>query len=345
MRKLAILGFVVGILVAMIVSPITAQDAFTSLNPAQIYQTISPSVVAINIAANGRGGGGSGFVIDTQGHIVTNNHVAEGATFIEIEFFDGMLAEAQIVGLDPDSDIAVVKVDVPSNQLRPITFGNSSALTIGEPVLAIGSPYGQDWTLTTGIVSGTNRVIQGQTSFSIGGVIQTDAAINPGNSGGPLLNQQGQVIGVNSQIISGSGSSSGVGFAVPGNLVQRVASELIANNRVQYSYIGISGTDVTLNMLRSLNLTQNVRGVFVSDTVNGGPAAVAGLQAAIGTNNTISGYDIITAVNGLPIEGMDDLISYLALNTVPGDTVTLNILRNGTQSFSLPIVLAPRPSV
>lgn len=308
----------------------------------QIYNQASPSVVAINVMAqSSRGvssGTGSGFVIDTQGHIITNNHVVSGANFIEVEFFDGTLAAAEIVGLDPDSDLALLRVDVPAEQLVPVVWGDSDALAIGDTVLAIGSPYGQDWTLTTGIVSGLNRVISGLNEFSIGGVIQTDAAINPGNSGGPLLNLNGQVVGVNSQILTESGSNSGVGFAVPSNLVLRVAQALMADGEVDYSYIGITGADVTLALIQSLRLPNNTRGVLVNQVVSGTPAAQAGLQGATNTR-----FDIITAVDGNAVKGMDELISFLARETVPNQTVTLTILRDGSQTITLPVTLAARP--
>ncbi len=347
------------IFAVMIVAPlsapaqVTAQQTITITDFSHIYQQVSPSVVAISVLtqANGRtigAGTGSGFVIDKEGHIITNNHVVDDATFIEIEFFDGTLAQAEIVGLDPDSDLAVLDVDVPAERLFPLQFGNSDALIIGEPVMAIGSPYGQDWTLTTGIVSGMDRVITSLTSFSIGGVIQTDAAINPGNSGGPLLNSVGQVIGVNSQILSQSGSNSGVGFAVPGNLAQRVARSLIQNGSVEYSYIGISGEDVSLRMIQQLNLPDSTRGIIIASVVDSGPASRAGLRSAslatqVSTNAT-STFDIVTAVDGLNIKGMDELISYLARATSPGQQISLTVLRNGQTTELIPVTLSARPS-
>lgn len=336
--------------VSAVSSPAQTSEPTTSLYT-QIYQEASPSVVAIHVTIAGRNGRtmgsgtGSGFVIDDAGHIVTNNHVVSGATSIEVEFLDGTLAAAEVVGLDPDSDLAVLVVQVPAAELTPVTFGNSDALLVGEPVLAIGSPFGQDWTLTTGVVSGLNRVISGLTDFSIGGVIQTDAAINPGNSGGPLLNLAGQVVGVNSQILSDSGSNAGVGFAIPGNLVARVAQELITDGSVDYSYIGLSGSDMTLDLIQALNLPGNTRGVVVANTVPGGPADKAGLQSAVISSRNIASttFDLITAIDGTPIVGMDDLISFLARETTPGDTVTLTVLRNGSQTISLPVTLAARP--
>jgi 2-alkenal reductase len=317
---------------------------------ANIYQQVSPSVVAINVLTRQGGGSGSGFVIDTAGHIVTNNHVVDNATSIEVEFFDGTLARANIVGVDPDSDIAVIQVDLPAEELTPVEFGNSDDLLIGQTVLAIGSPYGQRWTLTSGIVSGLDRVIQSLAEFSIGGVIQTDAAINPGNSGGPLLDLEGRVIGVNSQISSRSGSNSGVGFAVPGNLTKRVAQQLIDNGDVEYSFIGVSGGDVTLSLIEALGLPNNVRGVVVGDATASGPAELAGLQDAsdvVQTNNGLTiprQVDIITAINGTRLTGIADLITYLANNTTPGDTVTLSVLRNGTQQLEIGVHLTARPN-
>jgi S1-C subfamily serine protease len=235
----------------------------------QVYRAVAPSVVAINVTIESRNrvigeGTGSGFVIDKDGHIVTNNHVVDGATRIEVEFYDGTLTAADVVGLDPDSDLAVLKVDLPADKLYPVTFADSDDLVIGQIVLALGSPFGQDWTLTTGIVSALNRTMQGLSDFSIGNVIQTDAAINPGNSGGPLLDLEGRVIGVNSQIATTSDSNSGVGFAIPANLTQRVAQQLIENGVVEYSYIGISGGDVSLTLSQALELPADTRGVVVT---------------------------------------------------------------------------------
>jgi S1-C subfamily serine protease len=334
---------------------ITENDTLFS----EIYQRVSPSVVAINVVARQAGtgsfgqdnqviGAGSGFVIDTDGHILTNNHVVEGATSIEVNFFDGTIARGDVVGTDPDSDLAVVHVDVPAGVLQPVEFGDSDALMVGQGVLAIGSPFNQRWTLTSGIISALQRTISAETNFSIGGVIQTDASINPGNSGGPLIDLDGRVIGVNSQIITRSEQSSGVGFAVPSNLAQRVAQQLIESGSVQYSYLGISGGDVSLAMIEAFNLPANQRGVVVGDVSEGGPAAQAGLKSA----GEITGEaldavpttaDIITAIDGQPINSMADLISYLARNTQPGQTVTLNVLRDGKDQLQLQATLAARP--
>jgi 2-alkenal reductase len=332
---------------------------------ALVYDQASPSVVAISAirelsAAPQRNipnipnipresvAGGSGFVIDVQGHIVTNAHVVEDAARIEVNFLDGTLTRARLVGIDLNSDLAVIKVDLPAEELVPLPWGDSAALDIGQEVYAIGSPFGQRWTLTRGIISALDRTIGGLTQFSIGGVIQTDAAINPGNSGGPLLNDAGQVIGINSQIRSESGSNSGVGFAIPSNLARRVASELIETGQVRYSYLGISGGDVTLAIIEQFSLPNNMRGVVVNEVVTPGPAASAGLRNADlltrrDGQQVPTQVDIITAINGQPLRGMNDLISYLAQNTQPGDTVTLNVLRNGRETLDVSVTLGERP--
>jgi len=328
-----------------------------------IYNQIGPSVVSINVVAtqsggnngiqNGQGqvvqGTGTGFVIDTNGDIVTNNHVVDGATRIEVNFFDGSIYRGTVVGVDPDSDLAVVKVDRAAADLHPVTLGDSDQAFIGEDVVAIGSPFGERWTLTTGVVSALNRDISSLGQFRIGSVIQTDAAINPGNSGGPLVNMKGEVIGVNAQILSQSGTGSGVGFAIPSNLVKRVAQSLISNGAVSYSYLGISGGDMSLYTIEALKLPNNARGVVVNEVTAGGPAAQAGLHSA-GNPTTVDGVDvptsadIITAVNSTPVTSMESLISFLGSQTKPGDTVTLTVVRDGTQQISIPVTLTARPS-
>jgi 2-alkenal reductase len=328
---------------------------------AGVYDRVSPSVVSISVVARSEGtgvfgqdqtvvAGGTGFIFDREGYIITNNHVVDGATEIDVSFYDGTQAHANVVGLDPDSDLAVLQVDLPEDQLaqfQPVEFGDSDALDIGQTVLAIGSPYGQRWTLTSGIVSAVGRTIQGLTDFSIGGVIQTDAAINPGNSGGPLLDLNGRVVGVNSQIISGSGSNSGVGFAIPGNLAQQVARKLIEDGYVDYSYLGISGSDVSLRAIDAFDLPNNTRGVFVHEVTAGSPAARAGLKSAVYENEdptaAPTSADIITAIDGEPITSISDLITYLAAKTEPGQTVTASVLRNGQEQLELDVRLTPRP--
>jgi len=330
-------------------APVTESERYF----ADIYNRVSPSVISINVVGSSDqtgvfGASGTGFVIDQQGHIVTNNHVVEGADLIEVNFLDGTIVEGTVVGLDPDSDIAVLRVDLPADKLIPVPFGDSDALFIGETTLAIGSPFGQRWTLTTGIISALGRTIQGLNQFSVGAVIQTDAAINPGNSGGPLLNLNGEVIGVNSQIASESRASAGVGFAVPSNLVKKVANELIATGRVNYSFLGISsGSEMSLTLINALNLPNNLQGVIVNDVSQDGPAGQAGLLPP-GNDRILSGErvptsaDIITAIDGQPITGMSALVSYLASKTTPGQTVSLSVWRAG-QQIVIPVTLGARP--
>ncbi|MCU0475407.1 MAG: trypsin-like peptidase domain-containing protein [Anaerolineae bacterium] len=313
---------------------------------AGVYELVSPSVVAISVVSRTGAGGGSGFVVDTQGHIVTNYHVVDGASAIEVNFLDGTIVRADITGVDPASDIAVIKVDLSADRLRPVTMGSSNDLVVGQQVVAIGSPFGQRWTMTAGIVSALDRAIDGFTEFRIGGVIQTDAPINPGNSGGPLINLRGEVVGVNSQIYSETRSNAGIGFAVPSDLVARVANQLITTGTVQYSYLGVVGGDLQLRIAEELNLANNVRGVIISEVAPNGPAALAGLRGArLLQDNQIdySTSDIITAINGEPLLGFDSLISYLAKYTAPGDTITLSIIRDGGKQ-DVQVALGARPT-
>ncbi len=331
-------------------APLTEDERYF----ADIYNRVSASVVSINVIGSNDevgvfGASGTGFVIDQQGHIVTNNHVVDGADQIEVNFLDGTITEGTVVGLDPDSDIAVLQVNVPVDELTPVTFGDSDTLFIGETTLAIGSPFGQRWTLTTGIISALGRTIQGLNKFSVGSVIQTDAAINPGNSGGPLLNLNGEVIGVNSQIASESRASAGIGFAIPSNLVKKVATDLITNGKVNYSFLGISsGSEMSLTLINALELPNNLQGVIVNDVNADGPAGQAGLRAP-GNERVLNGErvptsaDIITAIDGQPITGMSGLVSYLASRTIPGQTVNLSVWRDG-QEIIIPVTLGQRPS-
>lgn len=316
-----------------------------------IYNRLSPSVVSIvvsGLSADGQqfGGAGTGFIIDTNGHIVTNDHVVAESDQIEVNFYDGTIVKGEVVGLDPDSDLAVIKVDVPATELSPVSMGDSDQLFIGQTTLAIGSPFNQRWTLTTGIISALDRTISGQTNYSVGSAIQTDAAINPGNSGGPLINLQGEVIGMNSQILSQSNSSSGVGFAIPSNLIKRVADQIIRTGKVEYSYLGISAiSGVNLDLIESLKIPNNTQGVVIGEVSPNSPAEKAGLQSASGLTNRQSiptSADIITAIDGNEVKDMSELISYLASSTAPGQTINLQILRDG-QQLDIPVTLAARP--
>jgi 2-alkenal reductase len=321
-----------------------------------IYKTVAPSVVSIAIYARRNQSsawlpvsGGSGFVIDKDGHIVTNYHVVADSENLEqtlgagvegrisVSMFDGTIASAEIIGRDPQSDLAVVRVDVASERLHPVTFGDSEALHEGQFVFAIGNPFFNDWTLTSGIVSALNRSIQGLDVFNIGGVIQTDAAINPGNSGGPLVNLDGQVVGVNSQINSTTGTNTGIGFSIPSNLVVKVADMLIREGAIQYSYLGISSVPIDLSLIESYDLPDNIRGVPIRQIQRSGPAGEAGLQSM--NRNSV---DIITAIDGLPIDDFDEMIGYLGIHTNPGDTVKLTVYRGG-EILEMPVTLSRRP--
>ena len=325
----------------------THQPTSDEQKVADLYQRVTQSVVNISVVTATGGGTGSGFVIDTEGHIVTNNHVADGANTILVTFVDGTILEAKLVGNDPDADLAVIKVDPSQVTLQPVTFADSDKVFVGQRVFAIGSPFGEDFTLTEGIVSALDRSLQNANSFSIPELIQTDAAINPGNSGGPLLDQDGNVIGVNTAIASNSNSGSGVGFSIPSNSVRRIAPYLIANGSYQHSWLGISGSTLLAPQRDAMNLDSSVHGVIVGDVSNNSPASKAGLQGSQSTIKSSFGQlaingDVITAINNTPITQMSDLIDYLESSTHPGDVVDLTIVRNGnTQTLS--VTLAPRP--
>lgn len=313
-----------------------------------VYNKVSPSVVAISVLTPVGAGSGSGFVVDQEGHIVTNFHVIDNAQDIIVNFFDGTITRAEVVGTDLASDLAVIKVDLDPSRLQPVTFGSSDKLNIGQSVLAIGSPFGQRWTMTAGIVSALDRSIRGfEAGFSTGGVIQTDAPINPGNSGGPLLNLQGEVVGVNAQIRSAIAANSGVGFAIPSDLTYRVAQDLIELGEVNYSYIGIQMDEISLTVIEQLGLPNNTRGVVITDVVDNSPAENAGLRDPVTRIDEdeqfiLESADIITGINGTPITGIDGLIAYLAANTSPGDQISLTLQRDG-QEMKVPLLLGDRP--
>ena len=313
----------------------------------ELYQRVSPSVVYIEITTRGnQTGGGSGFVWDTAGRIVTNNHVVESASRIEVTFADGTTAKAELVGADADNDLAVIKVAVPASRLHPAELGDSDALRVGQRAIAIGNPFGFEQTMTTGIVSGLGRVVRQESGFSLPQLIQTDAAINPGNSGGPLLDSHGRVIGVTTLIFSNSGTNAGVGFAVPVSIVKRVVPSLIATGRYTDPWLGIQGTSITSLLAETLDLPVE-QGVLVQTVVQGGPAAKAGLRGGAqqvmveGTPMTTGG-DIIVAIDGVEVQDMDNLIVYLADRSV-GQKVTLTVLRNGRQQ-RIEVTLVERPA-
>jgi S1-C subfamily serine protease len=284
------------------------------------------------------GGAGSGFFYDTNGHIVTNAHVVRDAYMVDVVLHDETIIPAQVIGTDDDSDLAVLLVDLsaanlPKDALMPLPLADSDAVLPGQEVIAIGNPFGRQSSMTYGIVSAVGRTIGSLTPFSIPQAIQTDAAINPGNSGGPLLNLNGEVIGVNAQIESSVRANAGVGFAIPSNIVKRVAPALIANGRFQWPWLGVSGGDVTPRLAEANNLPLNTRGAYLSGIVEGGPADEAGLRGTSGETEMNdmplpTGGDIIIALNDEPVRDMDDLILSISQQD-PGDTVTLTILRDG----------------
>src|SRR3954469_9144434 len=288
---------------------------------------------------------GSGFLIDNDGHILTNAHVVQGAKRVDVQLGDGATQQAQIVGTDQSTDIALLKVDN-TEGVNPLPLGDSTKVQVGDPVVAIGNPFGLDRTVTTGIVSALQRQIQAPNGFSISDVIQTDAAINPGNSGGPLIDGAGQVIGINSQIESQSGGNEGVGFAVPIKTAAQVVSQLENGGEVHRAYLGVSGGDITPDIAHALNLPVT-QGVLVERVLSGGPADDAGIkgatgQATIGGQTFPVGGDIITKVDGKAITGMDEVVS--AVNDhKPGDELTLTIFSGGQQK-DVSIKLGDRPS-
>jgi len=298
-----------------------------------------------------RGGGtatGSGFPIDTEGHIVTNNHVVEGATKVTVKLgSEDTSHTAEVVGTDPATDVALLKVDEPAEKLHPLALGNSSEVQVGDPVVAIGNPFGLDRTVTAGIVSALQRQIQAPNGFSISHVIQTDAAINPGNSGGPLIDTSGQVIGINSQIQTGGGSGNvGIGFAVPIDTAKEVVRQIEEHGEVEHAYIGITGGSVTPQIAKALKLPVD-KGVLVNEVVKDSPADKAGIEGG-DTEATIEGVqiklggDIITEVDGKPISSMEDVID--AVNSAqPGDKMELTLLRGESETKHVTVTLEARP--
>jgi S1-C subfamily serine protease len=297
-----------------------------------------------------QGGGvatGSGFVIDGEGHILTNNHVVAGANRIEVKLgASNKTYTAHAVGTDPATDIALLKVDVPAEQLHPLALGDSSRVQVGEPVVAIGNPFGLDRTVTSGIVSALQRQIQAPNGFSISHVIQTDAAINPGNSGGPLIDSSGAVIGINSQIQTGGGHGNvGIGFAIPINTAREAVTQLERNGKVEHAYLGISGGTISSELARALKLPVE-EGVLVSEVVKGGPADEAGIQggttsATIEGTSVVLGGDIITKIDGRKISGMDQVVNVVNA-AKPGEKLAVTVLRGGKPK-TLTVTLGVRP--
>ena len=346
---------------------VVEQPVFVDAIPgglADIYNEVVPGVVYIQVYAGAGSGSGSGFVYDMDGHIITNYHVVEGADLIEVQFKSGYKVYGEVVATDTDSDLAIIQVDVPEGELHPLKMGSSTDLRVGDGVIAIGNPYGLVGTITYGIVSAKGRtmeslrVAESGSYFSTGDIIQTDANINPGNSGGPLLNLQGEVVGVN-RAIQTSGMSSlgdpintGIGFAVSVDIVNRVVPVLLETGTYEYPYLGVSSMEsLTLLQQELLEIDHNT-GAYITTVVPGSPADEAGL---IGGENTPVEYDgqsinmpvggdLIIQIDDVEVNVFGDLLSYIMLNKNPGDTVTLTIIRNG-EEMQVPLVLGSRSSV
>jgi 2-alkenal reductase len=326
-----------------------------------LYQRVSPAIVYIEILIDKQGtltpiGRGSGFVIDMDGHIVTNAHVVENADLIEVTFsYANLIVEAELIGIDPYSDLAVIKVDVDAAQLVPLELGDSSALQVGQRVIAIGNPFGLAGTMTVGIVSALGRTLPSQVirdggRFSNPEIIQTDAAINPGNSGGPLIDIYGRVIGVNSAIHSTTGANTGIGFAIPVNTLHRIVPQLIEEGVYHYPYLGISSfTYFTVAKLAD-HLDLPVRyGVLISEVTPGTAAAEAGLQGGdremeVEGVKIMVGGDIIIAIDGYEVQNYDDFIAYLVRETEVGQEIILTIVRD-EEVMKVPVVLGKRDSL
>jgi S1-C subfamily serine protease len=347
-----------------VVTPIPDETEAVNTLEAQViavYETVSPAVV--NITNRGytydmfrraipQEGTGSGFVYDTEGHIVTNYHVVENAEELLVTLAGDQVYEAEIVGTDAANDLAVIRIDAGDDLPEPVTVGDSDELRVGQFVVAIGNPFGLEQTLTTGVVSALGRVIESpEDNRFIGEAIQTDASINPGNSGGPLLDLTGRVVGVNSQIISTSGSSSGIGFAVSSNTVRRVVPELIARGSYPHPWLGtqmLSMTPASAAAFRQAGMDVPMdAGLLVLEVVEGGPADEAGIRGGsrvvrIGNYRVPLDGDIIIAVNDELVDDFEDLTVYLETQTTVGDTVTLTIIRGGEEQ-TISLTLAERP--
>lgn len=345
---------------------------------ADLYDRVNPAVVNIQVAQAVSIGGnfpedhpdlpdfpelpddqfqfgqGSGFVWDSEGHIVTNYHVVDQAERVNVTFSDGLTLKAEIVGTDPDSDLAVIKVDSLPQGVEPLDLAVSSELRVGESVVAIGNPFGLEGTMTTGIVSALGRSLPSQArtadggAFNIPNIIQTDAAINPGNSGGPLLDYAGRVIGINTAIESPVRQFSGIGYAVPSDIIAKIVPALIEDGRYPHPWLGIAGRTLAPGIREAMDLETTQTGILVISVVEDGPAGEAGLQGSedevrIDGFPTLVGGDVITGVDGQEIREFDDLLSYLVESTVVGQEITLTILRDG-ETIDLDVILGERPS-
>jgi S1-C subfamily serine protease len=327
------------------------------LSVGEIYRRAAGAVVEITVTSTGDSsqapfGGqtptqraqGSGFVYDEKGHIVTNQHVVDGATSVEVTFSDGSTYQARVVGIDPSTDLAVLEVDAPARLLEPLALGDSGDLQVGDTVIAIGSPFGLEETVTSGIVSALHRSITSPNGYAIGDSIQTDAAINHGNSGGPLLNTSGEVVGVNAQIESDSGGNDGIGFAIPSNTVRSVVTQLLSTGAVEHAYLGVSVQTIPENVADELG---EPAGVAIAEVRADSPAEQAGLRAADGTGTVAgvsypTGGDVITSIDGDPVTTSEELQSTIG-SKKPGDDLELTVVRDGS-TRTITVTLASRPT-
>ena len=322
-----------------------------TLSLIEIFEKSEPGVVRVNIQKNQteseRGGVGSGFVFDKQGHIITNAHVIKDATKTVVTFLDGRSYSAEIIGVDEYTDIGVIKVNADLKLLNPLSLGDSSNLQVGEPITAIGNPFGLSGSMTSGIISQMGRLLPSNSGYSIPDVIQTDAAINPGNSGGPLLNMRGEIVGINTAIQSTTGEFTGVGFAIPSQTVAKIVPTLISDGEYKHPWIGISGTDIDLEMANVMKLDSTL-GFLIITVVEDSPASDAGL---IGSNKMIEvegreyaiGGDIIVSVDGIDVRKIDDILIHLQRVKAVGDEMILEVLRDG-RTTNVTIVLQERPN-
>ena len=322
-----------------------------NLSLIEIFEKSEPGVVKVTVnrtdQVNGTNGVGSGFVFDKKGHIITNSHVVKDAKKVVVTFLDGRSYNAEVIGFDKFTDIGVIKVNADLSLLKPLAIGDSANLKVGEPIAAIGNPFGLSGSMTSGIVSQLGRLLPLGAGYSIPDVIQTDAAINPGNSGGPLLNMRGEIVGINTAIQSATGEFTGVGFAVPSQTIAKIVPTLIENGEYHHPWIGISGRDIDPDLAKVLNLNDAV-GFLVITVVENSPASKAGMH---GSNDTIEmdgvkytvGGDIILSVDGKQVRKIDDILIHLQRAKSIGDEMNLEILRDG-RTTNITITLEERPN-
>ena len=341
---------------------------------AALYEAVAPSVVNIQVESVASAadlpqipgfqlpqgdmplqrGEGSGFIYDNEGHIITNNHVVEGAQKVIVNFNNGMWARAEVIATDPQADLAVIKVTPPDGVTwTPLPLAEDNSIKVGHMVIAIGNPFGLEGTMTTGIVSALGRGFPvdalGNSRYTLPDVIQTDAAINPGNSGGPLVNLNGEVVGVNFAIESQTRQNSGVGFTIPSSIVKRVVPALIEDGAYKYAYLGLEGSTISPQLAEALELPDNTLGVYVSSVVPGGPSEKGGVEGGSRTATTANGMDvrrggdIVTAIDDMPVVRFEDLVSFLVTKAEPGQTVTLTVERDG-EEIKVDVTLGERPT-